>query len=82
LTGDENTVKSDHGNYQDIRDDRVYTYFNLKNGEVRTFKIVLTASYAGNYYLPAITCEAMYDHSIYARTSGQVVDVVKGGGTP
>jgi len=82
LTGDENTVKSDHGNYQDIRDDRVYTYFNLNNGEVRTFKIVLTASYAGNYYLPAITCEAMYDHSIYVRTSGQVVDVVKGGGTP
>ncbi|HCW07933.1 MAG TPA: hypothetical protein DGG95_11285 [Cytophagales bacterium] len=82
LTNDENTLKSDRGNYQDIRDDRVYTYFNLSNGETRTFKILLTASYAGNYYLPAVTCEAMYDHSVYARTSGQVVDVVKGRVTP
>ena len=27
LTDDENTLKADRGDYQDIRDDRVYTYF-------------------------------------------------------
>jgi hypothetical protein len=38
---------------------------------------LLTASYAGSYYLPSVSCEAMYDHSIYARQKGQVVEVVK-----
>ena len=80
LTDDENTVKTDRGNYQDIRDDRVYTYFDLGAGGVRTFKVVLTAGYSGSYYLPAVSCEAMYDRSIYARTMGQVVEVVKEAG--
>ncbi len=77
LNDDENTTKTDRGNYQDIRDDRVYTYFDLSPGSVRTFNTILTASYAGSYYLPAVSCEAMYDHSIYARKKGQVVEVVK-----
>ena len=63
--------------YQDIRDDRVYTYFDLASGQRKTFKVLLTASYAGTYYLPAVSCEAMYDHSIYARKKGQVVEVRK-----
>ncbi len=79
LNDDESVAKTDRGNYQDIRDDRVYTYFDLSAGSARTFKTILTASYAGSYYLPAVSCEAMYDHSIYARKKGQVVDVVKVG---
>ena len=63
--------------YQDIRDDRVYTYFDLAAGQRKTFKVHLTAGYAGSYYLPAVSCEAMYDHSIYARKKGEVVEVVK-----
>ncbi len=78
LNDDEATAKTDRGNYQDIRDDRIYTYFDLAPGKVRTFNTILTASYAGSYYLPAVSCEAMYDHSIYARKKGQVVEVVKG----
>jgi uncharacterized protein YfaS (alpha-2-macroglobulin family) len=65
--------------YQDIRDDRVYTYFDLGGGQRKTFRVLLTASYTGTYYLPAVSCEAMYDRSIYARRKGQVVDVVKPG---
>ncbi len=80
LTDDENIINTDRGNYQDIRDDRVYTYFDLGAGDVRTFKVLLTASYAGTYYLPAVSCETMYDHSIYARTKGQPVEVVKTAG--
>ncbi len=79
LTDDENTVKTDRGDYQDIRDDRVYTYFGLSPGSVRTFKTILTASYAGTYYLPAVSCEAMYDNSVYARKKGKEVKVVKAG---
>ena len=61
----------------DIRDDRVYTYFGLAPGVSRTFKTILTAGYAGTYYLPAVSCEAMYDNSVYARKKGQVVQVTK-----
>jgi hypothetical protein len=63
--------------YQDIRDDRVFTYFNLAPGEEKTFRVLLTATYAGSYYLPAMGCEAMYDGSIYARKKGQPVAVKK-----
>ena len=71
------TDKADRGDYQDIRDDRVYTYFGLGGGSTRTFKTILTATYSGTYYLPAVSCEAMYDNSIYAREKGQEVSVVK-----
>ena len=80
LTDDENTLKADRGDYQDIRDDRVYTYFGLSPGVTRTFKTILTASYAGTYYLPAVSCEAMYDNSVYARKKGEVVQVTKSAG--
>jgi alpha-2-macroglobulin len=63
--------------YQDIRDDRVFTYFDLAPNEQRTFRLQVTATYAGSYYLPAISCEAMYDRSIYARTKGRDVSVAK-----
>jgi uncharacterized protein YfaS (alpha-2-macroglobulin family) len=77
LEGTEDRLNGDKPTYQDIRDDRVYTYFDLNANQTKTFKVLLTASYAGSYYLPAISCEAMYDHSIYARKKGQVVEVVK-----
>lgn len=61
--------------YQDIRDDRVYTYFDLGVNERKTFKVLLNASYAGKFYLPAVQCEAMYDNTINARQAGQWVEV-------
>jgi len=70
-------LRGDVPTYQDIRDDRVYTYFDLLPNQRKTFKVLLTASYAGSYYLPAVNCEAMYDHGVYARKKGQVVEVVK-----
>jgi alpha-2-macroglobulin len=63
--------------YQDIRDDRVYTYFNLEKGETKVFRIMLNAAYAGKYYLPAVYCEAMYDNKIYALKPGGLVEVVR-----
>ena len=77
LEGTEDRLNGDKPTYQDIRDDRVYTYFDLAASQTKTFKVLLTASYSGSYYLPAVSCEAMYDHSIYARKKGQVVEVVK-----
>lgn len=54
--------------YQDIRDDRVLTYFNLLRGESKTFTLRLQAAYAGNFILPAVQCEAMYDATVQARS--------------
>ncbi|MBX2842853.1 MAG: hypothetical protein KTR26_13875, partial [Flammeovirgaceae bacterium] len=71
-----NTLEgSDQPTYQDIRDDRVYTFYDLRQNEKKTFKIRLNASYAGQYYLPTIYSEAMYDNTINARKPGKVVYV-------
>jgi uncharacterized protein YfaS (alpha-2-macroglobulin family) len=61
--------------YCDIRDDRVYMYFDLKNP--KQFKIRLTAAYIGKFYLPATKVEAMYDGTISANNTGRWVEVVK-----
>jgi uncharacterized protein YfaS (alpha-2-macroglobulin family) len=64
--------------YQDIRDDRAYTYFDIRRGDRQLYRVRLNAAYQGRYYLPAVSCEAMYDKSINARKPGQWVEVVSG----
>ncbi|MEZ5043575.1 MAG: MG2 domain-containing protein [Saprospiraceae bacterium] len=63
--------------YQDFRDDRVYTFFDIPEGKSRTFRVQLTAAYQGRFYLPAVSCEAMYDQTINARAEGRWVEVVQ-----
>ena len=65
--------------YQDVRDDRVYTYFDLKAGETKTVEVALHAGYLGRFYLPMVTAEAMYDATLNARARGQWVEVVMPG---
>jgi len=72
-------TKSDAFEYQDIRDDRVYTYFDLKQGESKTLKVMLNASYLGRFYLPMQSVAAMYDETINAREPGKWVSVVEPG---
>ena len=61
--------------YQDIRDDRVYSFFDLGGGQSVTIITGLTATYPGKFYLPAVSCEAMYDASISALVPGQWTEV-------
>lgn len=61
--------------YQDIRDDRVYTYFSLGRSQAKTFRLTATAAYPGRYYLPGIHAEAMYKASISAKDAGKWVTV-------
>ncbi len=58
--------------YQDIRDDRIYTYFGLdgRTGS-KTFKFYLNKTYRGVFYLPAVTAEAMYNATINAVAKGR-----------
>jgi uncharacterized protein YfaS (alpha-2-macroglobulin family) len=72
-------VKSDNFDYQDIRDDRIYTYFDLKQDEVKQYKVVVNASFTGRYYLPMISVEAMYDATIHARVPGRWIEITKPG---
>ena len=62
--------------YQDIRDDRVYTYIdNLRANRQVTIRINLTTVYAGQFYLPPVYCEAMYDNLTQANSEGKTVEV-------
>jgi uncharacterized protein YfaS (alpha-2-macroglobulin family) len=73
------TLLNDNFEYQDIRDDRVLTYLDLDRNASKTFTIGLHAAYIGEYYLPAVRCEAMYDASIMALEKGKIIKVVKPG---
>jgi uncharacterized protein YfaS (alpha-2-macroglobulin family) len=75
-------VANSPSDYQDVRDDRVYTYFDLPNyyrqnePDTRVYRIQLNAAYAGRYYLPTVACEAMYDNRIRATVPGRWVEVI------
>jgi hypothetical protein len=69
--------KPDKIDYQDIRDDRVLTYFGLEPLEQKSFQVLLNASYLGRYYLPGVNVEAMYDAGNHARNTGQWVTIKK-----
>jgi uncharacterized protein YfaS (alpha-2-macroglobulin family) len=63
--------------YQDIRDDRVFTYFDLEAGQEKAFLVTFNASYRGRYYQPGIAVEAMYDAAVHANTKGQWIEIVR-----
>lgn len=74
---DENGESQVH-RYQDIRDDRVMSYYELGANESKTFTVQLNATYLGKFYLPTLYSEAMYDHMISAQLPGKWVEVVAG----
>lgn len=76
MLGGEGAFKSSASDYQDIKDDRVFTYFDIRQNETLTYYIQLNAAYSGRYYLPATGCQAMYDNSINASNNGKWVAVM------
>ncbi|HWY32993.1 MAG TPA: hypothetical protein VNX68_00010, partial [Nitrosopumilaceae archaeon] len=73
------STKSDIPTYQDIRDDRVYTYFDVNQAGNRTYRVMLNAAYTGRFYLPTCYTEAMYDNNVNARIPGKWIEVVNQG---
>jgi uncharacterized protein YfaS (alpha-2-macroglobulin family) len=71
----EGAFQSSRSDYMDIRDDRVYQYFSINSKETLTYYVQLNAAYLGKYYLPGVYCEAMYDNTISAGSTGRVVEV-------
>jgi uncharacterized protein YfaS (alpha-2-macroglobulin family) len=72
----ETTAASSPFDYQDVRDDRVYTYFEMGSGQSKTFRVMLLATYMGRFYMPSVKCEAMYDNTISAHLPGSWVEVL------
>jgi uncharacterized protein YfaS (alpha-2-macroglobulin family) len=68
--GAEGQSSSSTFDYQDIRDDRVMTYFSLETGASKTVTIRVTNVYGGSYFRPAIHAYAMYDESVAALIPG------------
>ena len=63
--------------YRDIRDDRVIWFFDLPKGTSKTFRVKLHAAYEGEFVLPAVKCEAMYDSKVSANTASGTARVSK-----
>ncbi len=76
LSGMQNVTSNSKYDYRDIRDDRVYTFFDINGRNTLTFSVLLNATYAGKFYLPPFFAEAMYDNEIQAKTEGTWVEVV------
>ena len=49
----------------DLRDDRAYFYFDLSPRSKKTFTLKANATYEGNYMIPAVRCEDMYNAEIF-----------------
>ncbi len=77
MAGDGESTTRENYSFKDIRDDRIFTYFDLRRSESKVFKIRLQAAYVGKYILPAVQCEAMYDTQTQGRTKASWVEVVK-----
>ena len=63
LAGD--MTGNDGAKHIDLRDDRAYFYFDLMPRSTKTFVLRANATYEGNYMIPAVRCEDMYNAEIY-----------------
>jgi uncharacterized protein YfaS (alpha-2-macroglobulin family) len=74
-TGDDDLSSPSAYDYQDTRDDRVMTYFGLKRGETKRFRFYANKTYEGEFFLPAVTAEAMYDPTVLAVIPGRPLPI-------
>ena len=58
-------IGTDGAKHIDLRDDRAYIYFDLYSGAKKTFTLKANATYEGNYMIPAVRCEDMYNNEIF-----------------
>ncbi len=63
-------------NYQDIRDDRVKTYFSLGANNKLTYSVRLNAAYIGRFYLPSVHAQEMYRNDVQVLVPGRWVDII------
>ncbi len=71
ITADSRSTSTQAFTYQDIRDDNIFTYFDLREGASARFTFAATAVYSGEYFIPAVFAEAMYDNEISSIVPGK-----------
>ena len=71
------TKTGEYFNYQDFKDDRVYTFFSLRPGSNQNYSFKAKAAFTGDFYMPSVSCEHMYKGTIYARTDTKRAMVIK-----
>ena len=59
------TIGNEGAKHIDLRDDRAYLYFDLSSNSKKTFTLKVNATYEGNYMIPAVRCEDMYNNEIF-----------------
>ena len=59
------TIGNEGAKHIDLRDDRAYLYFDLGSNQKKTFTLKVNATYEGNYMIPAVRCEDMYNNEIF-----------------
>lgn len=52
----------------DIRDDRIYTYYDLPNLQTIKISYLVNASFLGNFFIPSVFSSSMYNNKISAKT--------------
>ncbi len=57
---------------QDIRDDWVYSYFDLPENSSVQFAVKTGAAYAGKFYMPFVKFKAMYNNDISTLQEGKM----------
>jgi uncharacterized protein YfaS (alpha-2-macroglobulin family) len=77
LSGVGDLSKDSPSKYRNYRDDRVYTFFDIRGTGNYKYTVLLNASYAGRFYLPPVSAEAMYDNEVQANSAGYWVNVLQ-----
>ncbi len=63
--------------YQDFRDDRVNSYFDLGPKQEKSIRVHCIATYCGKFYLPSMFVSTMYNEQISAQLPGKWVQVLR-----
>jgi uncharacterized protein YfaS (alpha-2-macroglobulin family) len=77
LTDSEDAINESSYTYRDYRDNKVYTFTDLRSGEKKVFRFRINATFVGEFYFPPVYCSQMYNDAINARTESRVVRISK-----
>jgi uncharacterized protein YfaS (alpha-2-macroglobulin family) len=75
LVHDGFTRPADVPEYQDQRDNRINTYFDLPAGKEKVFRFLVTATHRGRFFFSPVSVSAMYDGSVTAQSDSRWIEV-------
>lgn len=69
-------METSRSTYVDVRDDRMLTYFTIRQNETLTYRVRLHAAYSGRYFMPSVVAEGLHSDRIGAMVPGSWVEVI------